>query len=98
MQLPKETRTVKETAFTAGAGNERQTTPPLEGSTTVEKGDLPRILEIWRELSDIERRQKNLMQELYGFLGIQADLASSNTSRNRLTPEQARRLCMQARR
>ena len=53
----------------------------------------PRIREIQRELSDIDQRQKNLLQELYGLMGIRTDHTSIKTSRNRLSREQARRLC-----
>lgn len=52
----------------------------------------PRIREIQRELSDIDKRQKNLLQELFALMGIRTEAATRKTSRHRLTPEQARRL------
>lgn len=53
----------------------------------------PRIMEIQRELNDLDTKQKNLLQELYNLIGIKSDYTSFKTSRNRLTPEMARRLC-----
>lgn len=53
----------------------------------------PRIREIQRELSDIDQRQKNLLQELYSLIGVVSDFSPRKTSRNKLTPEMARRLC-----
>lgn len=52
-----------------------------------------RAQKIQRELQDLDRQQKNLLQELYSLIGITPKTASRKTSRNRLTPEQAMRLC-----
>ena len=60
---------------------------------TLEKDDMPRVRQIQHELQELESRQKNLIQELFALMGIRTNNTSFKTSRNRLTPEMARRLC-----
>lgn len=57
-----------------------------------------RIREIQRRFVELDAERKNLMQELYSLVGVPFDGATRKTTRNTLTPEQARRLCLQPRR
>lgn len=59
----------------------------------LEKDKELRVQRIQRELHELDKQQKNLLQELYSIIGIRADYGTSNTKKNRLSKDEFRRLC-----